>query len=178
MPRKKKPEEAPEKTESSELDSQQNYVQMIEDLKRQIQESQLRAEIAANKELTRTYWTIGRAISEREKQGVSGENIIEKMSQDFIAAYSGLISFSQQNLFYMKRFYECYPDGEITKLPVAQIPWRYNKVLLKKLGNPTEILWYAVQALEGGWGESTLETLIDNDFYNYQTKKTKTSKKQ
>jgi predicted nuclease of restriction endonuclease-like (RecB) superfamily len=39
-------------------------------------------------------------------------------------------------------------DGENLPLPVAEIPWGHNILLLKKLKSPSKRLWYAVKTKE------------------------------
>ena len=49
--------------------------------------------------------------------------------------------------------------------PVANLPWKQNIVLLTKVKNQNERLWYAQQSLENGWGRTILEAQIETGLY-------------
>jgi predicted nuclease of restriction endonuclease-like (RecB) superfamily len=54
--------------------------------------------------------------------------------------------------------------------PVSEIPWGHNQVLLFKLKNPAERLWYAAKTLEHGWSRAVLAVQIEQDLYRRQGK--------
>lgn len=62
MPKEKKTKNLPKKVEEGELFSNKDYDFTLTELKRQIKESQVKAITAANKELIRLYWKIGKTI--------------------------------------------------------------------------------------------------------------------
>ncbi|NDD59352.1 MAG: DUF1016 family protein, partial [Chlamydiae bacterium] len=53
---------------------------------------------------------------------------------------------------------------------VAQLPWGHNLILLRKLSNLEERLWYMRQAIENGWSRSILESWIESDLYRRKGK--------
>ena len=55
------------KTEEDSLFSSKEYAETLAELKRRIQEGQLKAITSVNKELIRLYWTIGKIIIERQE---------------------------------------------------------------------------------------------------------------
>jgi predicted nuclease of restriction endonuclease-like (RecB) superfamily len=61
-------------------------------------------------------------------------------------------------------------DGENLPLPVAEIPWGHNIVLLEKLKSPSKRLWYAIKTKELGWSRSVLVHQIESDLYGRQGK--------
>ena len=61
-------------------------------------------------------------------------------------------------------------DGENLPLPVAEIPWGHNILLLEKLKNPEKRLWYAVKTKELGWSRAVLAHQIALDLYERQGK--------
>ena len=54
--------------------------------------------------------------------------------------------------------------------PVAEIPWGHNVILLEKLTNCDQRLWYARQVIAGGWSRSMLEHWIESELYSRQGK--------
>lgn len=54
--------------------------------------------------------------------------------------------------------------------PVAEIPWGHNQVLLFKLKDPAQRLWYAAKTLEHGWSRAVLTLQIESELYARQGK--------
>jgi len=48
---------------------------------------------------------------------------------------------------------------------LAGIPWGHNIVLLQKLSDFDERLWYAAKAVENGWSRAVLTVQIETDLY-------------
>ncbi len=59
---------------------------------------------------------------------------------------------------------------EIPPRPVAEIPWGHNVILIEKLKDVNERLWYARQTVANGWSRSMLEHWIESDLYSRQGK--------
>ena len=53
---------------------------------------------------------------------------------------------------------------------VAEIPWGHNIVLLQKLKDTEQRLWYATKTLEHGWSRAVLTAQIESDLYGRQGK--------
>jgi predicted nuclease of restriction endonuclease-like (RecB) superfamily len=56
--------------------------------------------------------------------------------------------------------------------PLGEIPWGHNVVLLFKLSDPAERLWYAAKTVEHGWSRAVLTVQIEGDLYGRQGKAT------
>lgn len=54
--------------------------------------------------------------------------------------------------------------------PVAEIPWGHNQVLLEKVQDPAERLWYARQTVEHGWSRNVLVVQIESRLMDRQGK--------
>lgn len=76
--------------------------------------------------------------------------------------------FSSRNLKYMRAFAEVYPDEQIVQQLAAQIPWFHNCILLEKVKEPTERLWYIQQTLDSGWSRNVLVHQIESGLYRRQ----------
>ncbi|MCY2994629.1 MAG: DUF1016 N-terminal domain-containing protein [Planctomycetota bacterium] len=53
---------------------------------------------------------------------------------------------------------------------VAKIPWFHNVILIEKLKDQTQRLWYAQQTIANGWSRSMLLHWIESDLYSRQGK--------
>ncbi len=53
---------------------------------------------------------------------------------------------------------------------VADLPWGHNQVLLFKLKEPVERIWYAAKAVENGWSRAVLTVQIEAGLYARQGK--------
>ncbi len=155
--------------------STKEYAQTLADIKNKIQESQIKAAIAAGQELTMLYWAIGNIITEKQEKSGWGTNFVEKLAHDLQAAFPGIAGFSRSNIFRMKAFFTAYSKnptavGQIENLPIFRIPWGHNAVLLEKLKENKVRFWYAQKAIENGWSRSMLESWIESDLYGRQGK--------
>jgi predicted nuclease of restriction endonuclease-like (RecB) superfamily len=147
-----------------------SYASFVEQLKSRVRQAQLKASLAVNSELIQLYWDMGKAIVEKqEKEGWKAQ-IIEKLCKDLQNAFPGMQGFSRANVFYMRSFYLAYarvqqPVGLLNELPIVQIPWGHNVVLITKLKDTQERLWYAQQTVEYGLSRRALEDWIKSKAY-------------
>lgn len=159
------------------------YLQVLTDIKRDIQAAQMRATLAVNTELIKLYWGLGKRIHEKQQENVHwGTSMIEQLAKDLQSAFPGVGGFSKTSLFSMRSFYLAYEHqignleifqqavGKFEDLPVFNIPWGHNIAIITKLKETTERLWYAQKAIDHGWSRSILEMQIKSDLYNRQGK--------
>jgi predicted nuclease of restriction endonuclease-like (RecB) superfamily len=125
-----------------------NYNRFLQDLKQRIRTAQVKAALAINQEMVMLYWTIGRDILNREEQEGWGAKVVDRLAKDLKAAFPDLTGFSARNMRYMKALAEAYPDEAMLQRSVAILPWRHNIVLLEKLKDQEQRLWYAAITLE------------------------------
>ena len=109
----------------------ENYTAFLRSLKERIQQAQIKAALAVNKELTLLYWQIGREILIRQQQEGWGTKIVDQLAKDLKREFPDIKGFSSRNLKYMRAFAEAYPDEQIVQQLAAQIPWFHNCVLLE-----------------------------------------------
>lgn len=145
-----------------------NYKTFLRSLKDRIQQAQIKAALAVNQELTLLYWQIGKDILTRQQQEGWGAKIIDQVAKDLKREFPDIKGFSSRNLKYMRAFAEAYPDEQFVQQVAAQIPWFHNCVLLDKVKDPSERLWYIQQTTINGWSRSILEIQIDTGLYRRQ----------
>ena len=99
-----------------------DYPAFLRDIKTRIHRAQMRAALAANRELILLYWDIGRAIAERQKQAGWGAAVIPRLARDIRNELPEVKGFSERNLKRMVAFWKEYPSiGQIVPQPAAQL---------------------------------------------------------
>jgi predicted nuclease of restriction endonuclease-like (RecB) superfamily len=99
------------------------YAEWLAEVKTRISEARRRAVVAANLELVRIYWELGRDILARQENLGWGAKVIEKLAHDLRIAFPEMRGFSRANLMYMRAFAEAWPDAEIVQQLVGQLSW-------------------------------------------------------
>ena len=159
------------KTDALRLDA--NYKTFLTDIKKRLNESQLRAAFAVNNQLINFYWQLGREIIEKQKMFKWGDQFLTQFSDDLRKAVPGLQGFSVTNLKRMRLFAQAYPDFEIGAQAVHQLPWGHIVLILHRVRAQEERNWYSEQVLKNGWSRSILEMQIESGLYGRQAKKDK-----
>ncbi len=111
------------------------YAELLEDIKNHIRQAQVRAAVAASRELIRLYWDIGREIVERQQREGWGAKVIDRLAADLQKAFPGMAGFSRANIHRMRAFYLAYTKeltfvaqaarqltSAIVAQPVRQLP--------------------------------------------------------
>src|SRR6202044_448422 len=137
----------------------------------------------------------GRLIVERQEQAGWGQSVLERLADDLQRALPGVGGFSRSNVFRMRAFYVAYRPVEEVAQPVRQkkatpkvaqpvrqiadtdppqevasLPWGHNVVLLQKLKDSVQRLWYASKTLEHGWSRAVLTVQIESGLFGRQGK--------
>ena len=149
------------------------YAVFLRDLKERIRKAQIQAALAANREMLALYWHIGKSIVERQQVQGWGAAVIDRLGRDLQAAFPGIAGFSRPNIYRMRSFYLAHAaspevvsqparqsDGGPPE-PMASLPWFHNVVLIEKVKEPNERIWYAWKTLEHGWSRAVLDHHID-----------------
>lgn len=153
----------------------QDYAQTLTDIKQRIQEVQVKASFAVNKELLLLYWSIGKTIAEKQESLGWGANVIEQLAKDLQNAFPGMKGFSRSNIFRMRSFYLAYSKipqavGQLPDVAIFRIPWGHVAVLLEKIKDEKQRLWYAEKAMEHGWSRSVMSFWIESNLHKRQGK--------
>ena len=79
--------------------------------------------------------------------------------------------FSRRNLYAVHQWYLFYSArSAIVPQAVAQIPWGHNRLIVGKIKDIDEALWYAAATVENGWARDILELKIEKAEYSRQGK--------
>ena len=150
------------------LSNSTEYRSLLASLEQRIQEAQVRAGLAVNRELVLLYWSIGREILSRQQAQGWGGKVIDSLARDLHRSFPGMQGLSPRNLKYMRAFAEAWPDEAIVQQAAAQMPWFHNCVLLDKVKTEEERRWYIQQTIANGWSRNVLVLQIESGLYRRQ----------
>lgn len=146
------------------------YFEVLENIKQELQKAQSRAIMSANEHMITAYYKTGKMLIEKDSWG---SKFIEKLAKDLKLSFPNVNGYSVTNLRYMKKFACIYSDFKIFPQAVGKLAWRSNRMLLDKLKNNEERLWYAQKALENNWSSTVLEHQIATRLIDRQGDKVK-----
>lgn len=138
------------------------YLSFIDNIKNEIKMQRLSVVLSANASMICLYWNIGKAILNKQAEEGWGSKVIDRISKDINDAFPDMSGFSPRNIKYMRKFAEVWNDYEIMQRTAAQIPWRSNILLMDKLSNQDERVWYAQKTLENGWSRDVLALQVES----------------
>jgi len=151
------------------------YIQLISQLKDKIRSTQIKAAIAVNSVLIEFYWELGKVIN--EKENLWGSKLIEQIAHDLKSEFPAMKGLSRSNLFYAKKFYQFYNDNKLVQQDVGlnifylnQIPWGHNILIFSKSNNIDEAKFYIEQTIENNWSRNILDLQIKSNLYKRQGK--------
>lgn len=156
-----------------------NYAALLKQVKARVALAQKKAIYAANEEMLTMYWDIGKLLAENKERIGWGNNALERLSNDLKNDYPQVKGFSVRNCQFMIQFYNEY-NQELTNtkqpvsyltdvrimLPVKQLSWSHNIVLMQRTKDLAARYWYMVQCLKNGWGRNFLIEAINQDYYH------------
>jgi len=161
-----------------DLTQTQDYATFVVDIKNQIKLSQQRAFNAVNQEMILLYFTIGAMIHKQQAELGWGAKVIDTLSMDILREFPNMSGFSTRNLKRMVKFYREYQEefakappaaaqmeNEKMPLPVAQIPWTHNFILIEKIKDKELRYWYMEQTLQNGWSKDVLSLMIKSEVH-------------
>jgi len=133
------------------------YLEWLNLIKAQIRQAQIKAALSVNSELINLYWGIGKSIVEKQEIKNWGNSVVEKLSNDLKNQLENVNGFSRTNLFAMRQFYQFYKSHN-EKVPqlVGQIPWGHNRLILNKIKDIDQAIFYIQNTIENGWSRNNL----------------------
>lgn len=166
---------------------------LLSAIKTRIREAQTRATLAANAELVRLYWDIGRLIDQRQKAEGWGAAVVPRLANELRREFPESKGFSERNIKSMLAFYRAYSDpqriaqGAAASLPQVKsrskvqqpaaqiadsvlwsIPWFHHVVLMEKVKDLPARYWYMQQTLASGWSRNVLLAMIRSEAHRRQ----------
>ncbi len=148
-----------------------SYKTWLEKLKYKISVSQLKAAVSVNTQLMELYWDLAKEIITKQYESSWGDAILEQLSIDLRLSFPNIKGFSRRNLYAIRQWYLFYsPSSEFVPQAVAQIPWGHNRLIISKIKNVKEALFYCNATLQNGWNREQLEIQIQNNYFEAKGK--------
>ena len=139
---------------------------VLNDIRKIIEEGRRQAYAAAGQIAIATYWNIGRRIVEEEQQGQErakyGTNLIANLARQLTLEYGS--GFGRRSLEQYRRFYLSFKDMEITHACVRNLTWTHFRIIMRE-ATPEGRLWYMKEASEQMWSTRTLERNVSTQYY-------------
>lgn len=114
------------------------------------------------------YWYLGRLIVERQKKHGWGASIITRLSKDLKKEFPRSIGFSEQNLRYMKQFYNEYNERSDLLNLAKMVRWRTNIVIISKVKGLKQREFYLRFAQETLCSQNVILMQIASNAYERQ----------
>lgn len=173
----------------TESDNFNGYAALLRKIKQRVLITQKRVIYAANEEMLRMYWDIGKMLQQSQEADGWGKKTLQRLSLDLKNGYSEIKGFTVRNMQYMVQFFneynqeltmvkDCRPmQSSITKsvisqldvhnftLPVKHLDWTHNLVLMKQVKDIRARYWYMTQSIANNWTTRYLQEAIKLDDY-------------
>lgn len=148
-----------------------NYKKWLEQIKQKIKTAQLKVAVNVNSLLLELYWEIAEEIINKQKDANWGDSVLEQLSIDLKLSFPDINGFSRRNLYAIRQWYLLYRQQyEFVPQPVAQIPWGHNRLIISKIKNVDEAIFYCSATLANNWNRDNLEIAIKNNYYSTKGK--------
>ena len=141
---------------------EENFKQIINVIKSDIKESQLKTAIQVNNNLIGLYFRLGKILYDNYKYG---NKFIDEVARELKLEYPNTTGYSVRNLKYMKKLYTEYKDDKVMQQFVAQVPWGHNIVLMDKVKNKEIRKIYLQGIIKNGWGRAMLVHQIELNYH-------------
>jgi len=146
------------------------YFSFIQDIKQRVQRSQIKAAVSINQELLQLYWDMAARIVEKQKQTSWGDGFLEQLSKDLQGEFPDMKGFSLRNLKYMRQWFLFWSESSIGQQLVAQIPWGHNLVILGKVKDCEEAVFYIQKTIQNNWSRAVLTHQIEGSLFQREGK--------
>ena len=176
----------PEFVRRDEINTQEQYVQWLSEVKQRVRQAQAKAVTLVNTSMLELYWSIGRDLVALHPEEKWGKGVVKQFALDMREAFPNDKGFSDTNVKYMKRWYEFYSQsnaisqqtadqishqvGDQLGMPLlfGQVPWKHHVLIFTQSKSVKEALFYIQQTISGNWSRRLLEDNLNSDLYNRQ----------
>ena len=178
------------------ISTNSEYKNWLIELKKNIRQVQIKASLAVNRHVLQFYWELGRDIVDKQENAQWGSGFIDQLSKDLKAEFPEMGGFSSYNLRMCRTFYSFHnesisiweqlvpklqsTDNQHTiksqqgvgflETQLFNIPWGHHVLILKKIKNQKEAVFYVQQTIENNWSRAVLEMQIETNLYARQGK--------
>ena len=144
----------------------EDYLAFIHDIKQRIQGAQIKASVAVNQALLHLYWDLAERIVAKQQDSAWGDGFLLQMSRDLQVEFPDMKGFSLRNLKYMRQWFQFWSaEPAIGQQLVAQIPWGHNLVIISKIKNIDEAVFYVQKTIHNNWSRVVLTHQIESGLH-------------
>lgn len=95
-----------------------------------------------------------------------GSGVVDRIATDLKHEFPYIKGFSRRNIYAMRQWYLFYSE-RFSTVPqlVAQIPWGHNRLIISKVRDINEALFYAQETIRNDWSRDILEIQISDSLY-------------
>jgi predicted nuclease of restriction endonuclease-like (RecB) superfamily len=158
------------------------YKRFIQEIKQRIQTAQIKAAVTVNREMLLLYWDLGQSILQKQKSASWGDGFLKQMSKDLQDEFPEMKGFSERNLKYIRQWVKFWSgqsvigqqvaaqlgDSETGQQATAQllsIPWWHHVVILSKIKNHDEAMFYVQKTIQNHWSRAVLLHQIESQLF-------------
>ncbi|MFC1478749.1 YhcG family protein [Candidatus Margulisiibacteriota bacterium] len=164
------------------LTKDKDYSAWLKELKNKVRLVQIKAAVKVNSELLLFYWELGQDIIDKQKHTKWGDGFLKQLSLDLSLEFPGIKGFSKRNLELIRKWYRFWSGSpliakqlatqkeSLSVLPIFQIPWWHNVVIITKTQNSEEALFYINKTVQNNWSRSVLTHHIESNLYKREGK--------
>lgn len=142
------------------------YQKWFEGIKHKIKSAQLKVAVSVNSQLMELYWDLAKDIVNKQQEAKWGDAVLEQLAIDLKLSFPNINGFSRRNLYAIRQWFLFYNNqSQIVPQAVAQIPWGHNRLIISKIKNTEEALFYCNAIVQNGWSRDQLEIQIKNNYF-------------
>lgn len=138
---------------------------LVDAIKKLIEETKQNVAITVNSALTMMYWSIGKKINDevlQNKRADYGKEIVHSLSAQLTQEYGR--GYAKRNLLNMVRFVKIYDDEKIVHALSAQLTWTHIKEIIY-IDDDLKREFYVEMVKMEKWSTRTLSGRIDSMLY-------------
>ena len=128
------PQAEPHIVKSHDIHIDADYADWIADIKSRYRSAQVKAAVKVNAEKLLFNWQLGRDLVQKKAEERWGAGVVEQVSLDLKREFPNAEGFSTSNLWYMKKWYLFYVDGdaeEKLQRTVGELQSSVNQAVIK-----------------------------------------------
>ena len=128
------PQAEPYIVKSHDIHVDADYADWIADIKSRYRSAQVKAAVKVNAEKLLFNWQLGRDLVQKKAEERWGAGVVEQVSLDLKREFPNADGFSTSNLWYMKKWYQFYADGdaeEKLQRAVGELQSSVNQAVIK-----------------------------------------------
>lgn len=141
------------------------YLQAVEEINDYVNHAKCRASVSVNSEIMKTNIFIGNVIIRNSEWG---NKFVENLSKDMKMRFPSAKGYSVRNLKYMKKFAQIFTEDDVDEYGLGRITWSHHQILMSKVSNREEYIWYLEKTLEHKWSVDDLTSQVKSQLYERQ----------